>query len=271
MKYKFMDNSKFKILRNLMLFEEWNYESSKELSELHKNNLEETKSFFEKNKKVIYQYYDFVFKNLGRRHLIDQFTGKWKQLEDNLKRGYKTPIFLEFVNWIKSNKDLLRKDVGLSMKSASEDWKNSNSGAKIIEEFESLIGLSLSDISKNHITIKKVSDMQVDDQNDAELNAARASGSARSDSGWNPDDSARDKSEEERFTCEDCDEQDYDMYMVNDELWKEHGNERNTLCMSCFEDRLGRKLTKNDFEQYKKAPANIHNPQVQKISVQKVR
>jgi hypothetical protein len=27
------------------------------------------------------------------------------------------------------------------------------------------------------------------------------------------------KSEEERFTCSDCGEKDYSMYMVNDEIW----------------------------------------------------
>ena len=69
----------------------------------------------------------------------------------------------------------------------------------------------------------------------------------------------------ERFTCEDCGTYDYDMYMVNDDIWSEYGNESNTLCMNCLEKRIGRKLTKDDFSQYKNAPANKYNPQVKKL------
>ena len=35
-----------------------------------------------------------------------------------------------------------------------------------------------------------------------------------------------DKSEEERFTCADCGEKDYNMYMVNDDIWSEYGNDK---------------------------------------------
>jgi len=71
--------------------------------------------------------------------------------------------------------------------------------------------------------------------------------------------------EVQKFTCEDCGDYDYNMYMVNDDIWNEYGNESNTLCMDCLEKRMGRKLTKDDFSQYKKTPTNIHNPQVRKI------
>ena len=71
-----------------------------------------------------------------------------------------------------------------------------------------------------------------------------------------------DNSEEERFTCEDCGEKDYNMYMVNDDLWKEYGNEKMTLCKSCLEKRMGRELTKDDISQHKNALTNIHNPEL---------
>ena len=70
------------------------------------------------------------------------------------------------------------------------------------------------------------------------------------------------KSEENRFTCYDCGEQDYNMYMVNDDLWKKYGNEKLTLCKSCLEKRMGRKLTKKDISQHKDALVNKHNPEM---------
>ena len=66
--------------------------------------------------------------------------------------------------------------------------------------------------------------------------------------------------EEERFTCEDCGEKNYNMYMVNDDLWKEYGNEEMTLCKSCLEKRMGRELNKDDISQHKNALTNIYNP-----------
>jgi hypothetical protein len=68
-----------------------------------------------------------------------------------------------------------------------------------------------------------------------------------------------------RFTCEDCGDPDYQMYMVNDNIWNEYGNNSNTLCMSCLEKRMGRKLTKDDFSQHKDALTNQHNDEVQDI------
>ena len=74
-----------------------------------------------------------------------------------------------------------------------------------------------------------------------------------------------DKSEEERFTCSDCGNPDYRMYMVNDDIWNEFGNDRNTLCKSCLEKRMGRELTADDFSQHINAPVNKHNPEVQAL------
>ena len=72
--------------------------------------------------------------------------------------------------------------------------------------------------------------------------------------------------EEERFTCADCGTKDYSMYMVNDDLWKKYGNEKFTLCKSCLEKRIGRKLTKKDISQYKDTLVNIHNPEMRGLN-----
>lgn len=53
--------------------------------------------------------------------------------------------------------------------------------------------------------------------------------------------------------------------MVNDDLWKEYGNDKLTLCKSCFEKRLGRKITKDDISQHKNALANIYNPELKDL------
>ena len=74
-----------------------------------------------------------------------------------------------------------------------------------------------------------------------------------------------DRDEENRFTCTDCGNPDYNMYMVNDDIWKEYGNEKNTLCKSCLEKRMDRELTADDFSQHKNALTNIHNPEVQSL------
>jgi hypothetical protein len=73
------------------------------------------------------------------------------------------------------------------------------------------------------------------------------------------------KSEEERFTCADCGEKDYNMYMVNQDLWDKYGNQDLTLCKSCLEKRMGRKLTKSDISQYKDAKVNIYNPEMRDL------
>ena len=71
--------------------------------------------------------------------------------------------------------------------------------------------------------------------------------------------------EKKRFTCEDCGNPDYEMYMVNDDLWDEYGNDNKTLCLSCLEKRMGRKLTKDDFTDHENALVNKHNLKVQQI------
>ena len=83
------------------------------------------------------------------------------------------------------------------------------------------------------------------------------------DTGINVDNSDEDlkKSEEDRFICQDCGESNYNMYMVNDDLWKKYGNEKFTLCKSCLEKRMGRELTKDDISQHKDALVNVHNPE----------
>jgi len=68
-----------------------------------------------------------------------------------------------------------------------------------------------------------------------------------------------------RFTCTDCGNYDYDMYMVSDDIWNKYGNQTNTLCMDCLQKRMGRKLTKKDFSGYEDTPVNIHNNEVQEI------
>lgn len=63
-----------------------------------------------------------------------------------------------------------------------------------------------------------------------------------------------------------------DMYMVNDDLWKqlEYGLDDGVLCWDCLVDRvkdkLHRKLKKSDFDQYFSAPFNLGNPAVKNIT-----
>jgi hypothetical protein len=74
-----------------------------------------------------------------------------------------------------------------------------------------------------------------------------------------------DKSEEERFTCVDCGEYDYNMYMVNNDIWDKYGEGLNTLCLNCLEQRMGHKISKSDISDFKNAPVNIHNPDFKKF------
>ncbi len=71
--------------------------------------------------------------------------------------------------------------------------------------------------------------------------------------------------EDRRFTCADCGNPDYNMYMVNDNIWNEYGNKRETLCKSCLEKRMDRNLTSDDFSQHRDALVNKHNPEVQDL------
>lgn len=82
---------------------------------------------------------------------------------------------------------------------------------------------------------------------------------------WFKSPNKNDESEEEKFTCADCGEKDYNMYMVNDDIWKKYGNDKLTLCKSCLEERMGRKLTKKDISQHKDVLVNIHNPELRDL------
>jgi len=86
----------------------------------------------------------------------------------------------------------------------------------------------------------------------------------KKDSDTNIDNTSPDvlRSEKDRFTCTDCGEYDYNMYMVNDDLWNTYGNDKLTLCKSCFEKRMGRELTKDDVSQHRDALVNLHNPEI---------
>jgi hypothetical protein len=82
---------------------------------------------------------------------------------------------------------------------------------------------------------------------------------------FNPKKASLEK-EKEIFTCQDCGNPDYKMYMVNDDVWQTFGTGRNTLCLTCLKKRMeraGRPLTKDDFSEYINTPANIHNKEVQ--------
>ena len=78
-------------------------------------------------------------------------------------------------------------------------------------------------------------------------------------------------SERERFTCGDCGNPDYEMYMVNDDIWSEYGNKTNTLCKSCLEKRMGRRLTKDAFSQHSNVPVNQHNTEVRDLMKETIR
>jgi hypothetical protein len=53
--------------------------------------------------------------------------------------------------------------------------------------------------------------------------------------------------------------------MVNDEIWCKHGNEKLTLCKSCLEKRMGRRLTKKDITQHKDVLVNVHNSEMRDL------
>ena len=72
----------------------------------------------------------------------------------------------------------------------------------------------------------------------------------------------------EDLTCKDCREwnaADEPMFMVNDDIWNEYGNEEDMICPSCLEKRMGRKLKKDDMSDYADAPVNIENPYLQSL------
>lgn len=71
------------------------------------------------------------------------------------------------------------------------------------------------------------------------------------------------------MTCHDCHidtrKDKSNFYMVHDQLWEEFGEGENYLCWDCFENRIGRKLQKQDFT---KAICNVKvNPKIKKITI----
>ena len=53
------------------------------------------------------------------------------------------------------------------------------------------------------------------------------------------------------WNCKDCGKNTFqsniDYYIVTDKLWLNFGISKGMLCFSCFEKRLGKSLTKEDF------------------------
>ena len=50
-----------------------------------------------------------------------------------------------------------------------------------------------------------------------------------------------------RMWCTNCKKKTEDYYMLHDALWYSVAEAWETLCIVCFEERLGRELTKDDF------------------------
>ena len=67
-----------------------------------------------------------------------------------------------------------------------------------------------------------------------------------------------------KFPCNDCKDKNFKLFMVNDDLWLKYGINEKTLCKKCLEKRIGRKLNKNDFQQYKNDPINNNNSEIKK-------
>ena len=57
----------------------------------------------------------------------------------------------------------------------------------------------------------------------------------------------------DHYECQDCKQRDITYFMVKDEVWEASGVGKGIICPQCFEARLGRKLTIQDF---KKVPSN---------------
>ena len=77
------------------------------------------------------------------------------------------------------------------------------------------------------------------------------------------------KSGDDNWLCEDCGKDCFvgnvDYYMVKHDIWHKYGlgESRGMLCMSCIEERIGHKLTKDDILD---CPLTRHyNPYTSKI------
>lgn len=68
-----------------------------------------------------------------------------------------------------------------------------------------------------------------------------------------------------KFKCLDCEVDTgklYEHYMLIDETWaKVHNSNKGMLCIGCVEDRLGRMLTKEDFNS-----SHVNNPKLNRMS-----
>lgn len=64
---------------------------------------------------------------------------------------------------------------------------------------------------------------------------------------WENNNTTKDMERTIGTRCLDCDSPDPIFFVVNKELWDEYGVKDKTLCWECFEKRIGRKLTKDDF------------------------
>lgn len=74
--------------------------------------------------------------------------------------------------------------------------------------------------------------------------------------------------EQKKFTCLDCGNRDgveYQMYMVNDDIWDKFGVGEDTVCFDCLENRIGRPLKKEDFSEYAHTPCNKNNKRLQSL------
>lgn len=107
---------------------------------LIKENLNETKTFFEKNQDIILSYYKFIFDNCGNATVIEEFQSKWNQLLEHIKKNF-TSSFTEFKNWI-SNESKTR--LKLTLKQNINNWQKQNKDSlNVISEFETMLGFSL--------------------------------------------------------------------------------------------------------------------------------
>lgn len=106
---------------------------------------DEMKSFFTKNKKEIYSYYNFLFSNCGNATLKDDFQKRWEQLQGYISRNFNY-AFSEFGNWLKGEyKNTGRtRPLKLGLKDNLEKWKERNPQlVDVVANFEDAIGFQL--------------------------------------------------------------------------------------------------------------------------------
>ena len=115
------------------------FESSSKLS------FDEMKSFFTKNKKEIYSYYNFIFDNCGNATLKNDFQNRWNQLLGYVAKNFNYS-FMEYGNWLKGEyKNTSRtRPLRLGLGDSVEKWKERNPQlVSTIADFENMIGFKL--------------------------------------------------------------------------------------------------------------------------------